>query len=220
MIIVIQCAASKNPAAGYFITNTGKPVMFVADPQAAPDARDRVYARPDDRLESGATWRGMLLKYNEHPDLNPFGLFRAYELYDNKTYKRLVDRFDLPNVYILSAGWGLIRADFLTPQYDITFSMSAEPYKRRGKRDRYDDFRMLPEDPTDVVFIGGKDYLPLFCTLTSDVRGSKTVFYNSGNLPTAHGCQLRRFETTTRTNWHYECANALIDGSLKVSSRG
>ena len=31
---------------------------------------------------------------------------------------------------------------------------------------------------------------------------------------------LKRFETTTRTNWHYECANALIDGSLKVSACG
>jgi hypothetical protein len=30
---------------------------------------------------------------------------------------------------------GLITAGFLTPQYDITFSLSAEGYKRRGRRE-------------------------------------------------------------------------------------
>ena len=61
---------------------------------------------------------------------SPFGLLPAYQLYENSTYNRLVDRFGLSNVYILSAGWGLIPADFLTPHYDITFSASADAYKR------------------------------------------------------------------------------------------
>jgi hypothetical protein len=45
-----------------------------------------------------------------------------------------VDRFGLENVYVLSASWGLIRADFLTPYYDITFSSSADAYKIKGYR--------------------------------------------------------------------------------------
>jgi len=121
------------------------------------------------------------------------------------------------NVYILSAGWGLVRADFLTPSYNITFSLRADPYKRRRKADRYDDFRMLPAETKDnVVFLGGKDYLPLFCALTAEISAPKTVFYNSANAPSVNGCNLRRLETSTRTNWHYECANALVDGGILI----
>ena len=62
----------------------------------------------------------------------------------------------------------MIAADFLTPDYDITFSGSADAYVRRGKKDRYKDFCMLPADTVDdIVFFGGKDYLPLFAKLTT-----------------------------------------------------
>jgi hypothetical protein len=216
VIVVIQCAASKNPGAGHLKTATGKPVLFVADPRTAPATHAHVYARPDEPYDGGISWRQMLLKYNEHPDDNRFGLYLAYRLYENQTYRRLVERFGLRNVYILSAGWGLIGADFLTPRYDITFSRTAEGYKRRKKRDRYEDFRMLPDDADDIVFLGGKDYVPLFCALTNSVWGRKTVFYNSQQPPEALGCRLERFETTTRTNWHYECATALLDGILRI----
>jgi hypothetical protein len=30
------------------------------------------------------------------------------------------------------------------------------------------------------------------------------------------GYELRRFETRTRTNWQYECANAFLDGALQA----
>jgi hypothetical protein len=85
-------------------------------------------------------------------------------VYGNKVYERLADHFGGQKVFILSAGWGLIRADFLTPYYDITFSQSADAYKRRKKTDRYADFCMPPGDTDDdIFFFGGKDYLPLFC---------------------------------------------------------
>lgn len=69
-----------------------------------------------------------------------------------------MDRFGLHKVYILSAGWGLIRADFLTPYYyDVTFSQSAEGYKRRRKSDRYQDFSMLPEHAEEeIVFLAAR----------------------------------------------------------------
>ena len=214
MIIVIQCAASKRPGAGHLVSASGKPVDFVADPQTAPPDPDRVYARPDDLSGDLISWRRVLLKYNEAQG-NPLGLYPAYQLYENKTYGRLADRVGLRNLFILSAGWGLIAADFLTPYYDITFSQSAEGYKRRRKSDRYDDFRMLPHDTDeDIVFFGGKDYLSLFCSLTSAIITSKTVFYNSAQRPQAPGCALKRFDTTTRTNWHYECVNAFLDGAV------
>lgn len=211
MIVVIQCAATKRSDAGRFISPDGKSVIFVADPRAAPADDTCIYARPDDQAQNGITWRDLLLSYNEAGG-NPLGLCPAYRLYKNETYGRLANRLGLDKLYILSAGWGLISAEFLTPYYDITFSPSAEAYKRRRKTDRYRDFCMLPI-PTDepIVFFGGKDYIPLFCVLTESAKGTRTVVYNSAQPPAAAGCVLERFGTTTRTNWHYECANHFLN---------
>src|SRR6185295_9429469 len=204
MIVVIQCAATKRLSAGRFRSPAGKPVIFVADPQEAPADDTCIYARPDDQERSGPIWRDLLLSYNQAGG-NPLGLCPAYQLYENQTYGRLENQFGLDKLYILSAGWGLLSASFLTPYYDITFSPSAEAYKRRRKSDRYRDFCMLPmltDEP--IVFFGGKDYVPLFCDLTKLAKAKRTVFYNSAQPPAAAGCVLERFETTIRTNWHYE----------------
>ncbi len=216
MIVVIQCAARKRPGAGCLSSASGKHVIFVADPKTAPADGNHIYARPDDPCDAGTSWRDLLLKYNEQAACdNPLGLYPAYRLYGNPVYERLVDRFGLQKAYILSAGWGLIRADFLTPYYDITFSASAERYKRRRKTHRYYDFRMLSDHADEeILFFGGKDYLPLFCSLTAAIKTGRTVFYNSVRAPQATGCVLKRFETSTRTNWHYECANAFLDGTI------
>jgi hypothetical protein len=217
MIIVIQCAARKRPDAGHIVAASGRLVDFVAHPEIAPHDHHRVYARPDDPCEDGISWRQFLLKYNDDPGNNPLHLYPAYQLYGNKAYGRLADRFGLRKVYILSAGWGLIRADFLTPYYDITFSRSADPYKRRRETDRYDDFRMLPTDTkSGIVFLGGNDYLPLFCSLTDTISSKKIVFFSSATVPRFDACTFRRFETTTRTNWHYECAKAILDGTIRI----
>jgi hypothetical protein len=72
----------------------------------------------------------------------------------------------------------------------------------------------LPADTTDnLSFFGGKDYLPLFAALTSGIKATKTVFFNLKQTPHMPGYELRRFDTTTRRNWHYECADAFLDGA-------
>jgi hypothetical protein len=215
MIFIIQCAASKRPDAGHLIAKDGRPIKFVAHPELAPIERNTVYARPDDLSEARFSWRERLRKYNERPEGNALRLLPAYELYENKCYRGLVNRFGFDNVYILSAGFGLIRSDFLTPSYDITFSQSADAYKIRRRADRYEDFRMLPNDTAgEIVFLGGKDYLPLFCKLTDNTKGKRIAFFNSTNVPRFERCVFKKFETMTRTNWHYECANALLGGKL------
>ena len=75
---------------------------------------------------------------------------------------------------------------------------------------------MLPGQTSDeIVFFGGKDYRPLFYNLTAGTKGRKIVFYRSGVRPEeVAGYELRHFETRTRTNWHYECANSIIDGAV------
>jgi hypothetical protein len=186
----------------------------VADPLKAPRSDRYVYARPDDIAGASASWRDLLVQYNQSPGDNPYGLLSAIDLYENDTYRQLAAKVGTDNIYILSAGWGLIPADFLTPVYDITFSASAEAYKKRRRTEPYRDLRMLPATDQPVLFFGGKDYVPLFCELTKHIRGPRTVFYSSATPPIAPGCRLQRFDTSTRTNWHYECARALIAGDL------
>jgi hypothetical protein len=115
VIVVIQCAASKRKNAGFLKTKDGMPVSFVAHPELAPAAVSCVYARPDDTSDAGGTWRDQLLAYNASPGTNPLGLLPAFELYENDIYRALVKQFGVQNTYILSAGWGLIDAAFLTP---------------------------------------------------------------------------------------------------------
>jgi hypothetical protein len=108
-----------------------------------------------------------------------------------------------------------LSASFLTPYYDITFIINAESWKRWQKKDAYADLCQLPSNTDEnVLFLGGKDYLPLFMRLTALVRSKRTVFCNSSTQPDAPGCELERFVTTTRTNWHYECADMLLRDKL------
>jgi hypothetical protein len=214
MIVVIQCAATKRPGAGCLVSASGRPVCFVAKPELAPADTEYVHARPDDLSDNGRSWRQVLLEYNEHPVSNPLGLYRARELYANPIYAKLAESFR-ENLYILSAGWGLINAECLTPYYDIAFSSAAEDYKRRRQGDPYEDLSMPPHLlDEEIVFLGGKDYVPLFCSITASARNRRTVFFNSQRSPDAPGCILKRFATATRTNWHYACASAFLEGRI------
>lgn len=138
-------------------------------------------------------------------------------LYTNDAYSALVGKYGAKNVYVLSAGWGLIGSTFLTPQYDITFSQSADAYKRRRKSATYADFCLLSNDcKDDLVLFSGKDYLTLFDELTKAYAGRRHVFYNSSNLTQLAGCNLIRYDTSTRTNWHYECVRAFMNGAVSL----
>ena len=187
--------------------------MFVANPNLAGSADGFLTARPDDVSDTGLTWRQVLEAYNERPG-NPLNLLMAYRLYTRPAYGDLVNAFGAGNVYILSAGWGLIPATYLTPYYDITFSTSAPPEKHRRSTDRYDDFRLLAASDRPLVFLGGRSYLDLFCRLTDQHQGRRIVLYNSAKRPTVNGVELVRFDTPMRTNWHYGAAAALTDGRI------
>jgi hypothetical protein len=217
VIVVIQCAGSKRKDAGRLKTKDGRPVSFVAHPEFAPPATSFIYARPDDASDAGGTWRDQVVAYNASPDNNPLGLLPAFELYENDIYRALVKQFGRGKTYILSAGWGLINAAFLTPAYDITFSPQAQKFVRRRKHDRFHDLSLIPAATTEqVMCFASKEYVPLFADLTDAVRGERIVFYNSVMQPSAPGCKLIRFETRARTNWQYECAAAFLSGRLVI----
>ena len=218
MKIVIQCAGNKQNDAGSLMSQYDKPVMFVSNPDAIPPSEKYSYAHPDEVSENGMTWRKRLLEFNQlNQGTNFLNILPAYQLYKNEAYGNLVHAFGIRNVFVLSAGWGLLRADFLTAVYDITFSAAKGAYNKRDKHDLFLDFNMLPDDGDEVVFLGGKTYLPMFCSLLREYKGKKTVMYRSKIRPhLPDGFEAVLYETKRKTNWHYECANVLADGGLII----
>ena len=188
--------------------------MFVARPDLVPHDDSFLYAHPDDDCGTGSSWRKVLESYNTKPGANPLRLLPALDLYCPPTYRLLVERFGIDRLYVLSAGWGLIRSDFLTPNYDVTFSTARNvpKFKRRTRHSTFHDCRMLSSTVSDhIVFFGGKNYVPLFCKLTSAVQSKRIVFY-AGSRPSAPGCTLKSFGDPF-TNWHYQCAQAFARDS-------
>jgi hypothetical protein len=120
--------------------------------------------------DNSMTWREYLNDYNKRKE-NPDHLLRAGDLYQDRTYRLLVDRFGWVHVYILSAGRGLIRSVFYPPYYDITFSKVVTDCYRRKKTDKFKDFNhLLPNEMSienDQIYVfAGIDYLPLLYELT------------------------------------------------------
>lgn len=220
LTVVIACAGTKAASRGHLTLGNGQRVKFVADPSEAPRRASITYKHPDDVTHSGLSWRDVLVKYNGAPARNPLGLLPAWRLYEPpafpRVYSDLIEAYGLENVFILSAGWGLVAAGFLLPDYDITFAPSAASYKRRRRRDHYEDFAMLPADAEGpVVFLGGESYVRSFCELTEDVAARRIVFHYS-QTPSATNCELRRFEGASPRTWHYQCAYALISRDIRV----
>jgi hypothetical protein len=218
MKIIIQCASSKVATAPSFVTQAGRAVMFVAHPSKAPRHEEWLYARPDDPSDaSGQSWRQRLFAYN-CGDENPLGLLKAYRLYEPPIYADLVTWLGVANVLILSAGWGLVRADYLLPSYDITFSAAAESYKRRRLQDRFDDFCHFQTDESGpVVFFGGKAYFPLLRQLAAPLMCEKVLFYASNCPPTElEGWRVVHYRRSY-TNWHYACAKEFLQGKISIN---
>ena len=206
-IVVIQCAASKRSCAEHLETRDGRRVKFVAAPDLAPQCDGWVYAHPDDASDAGLPWRQVLRDYNERPEANALGLLPAWRLYRPRTYKLLKDCFGLDRLFILSAGWGVLPADFLTPNYDITFSpvKAGEKFKRRTRDTPFRDFPFRsPDSDSPIVFFGGQKYVPLFRSLTEKAKNPRIIYY-AGREPNASDCTLRSFRKPY-TNWHYTCA--------------
>jgi hypothetical protein len=118
MRIVIQCAGSKR--AGTLRAADGRRVAFVADPSLAPPISGVLHAHPDhiiaeDGAASGQTWRDRVTAANGDGADNPLGLLPAARLHAPEAHCLLERTLRPERLFILSAGWGLVRADFLLP---------------------------------------------------------------------------------------------------------
>jgi hypothetical protein len=221
-IVVIQCSASKKKEAGTFLSGN-KQVRFVARPGDFRGSRFEIAFRPDDVIPDRAfTWREYLIP-NDGSVPTTAPLLQAGDLYDRPIYRQLVDVLGAANVFILSAGWGLVRSDFILPTYDITFSNSrgVDKWKRRKQGDSFHDLAQLtPNDvkpATCINFFGGKDYLPLYYELTRKLDAEKVIHHASDNIPKLVGYRYVKFRANY-TNWHYQCAAEFLDSKIRPAA--
>lgn len=215
MKFVIPCSSRKVPR---FWMYKAQQVRFVAHPDECRQPDSVLYCRPDDAVPSSSrTWREELFAYNQR-GTNPRRLPRAADLYAPHIYRELANRCGWANTFILSAGWGLVRAGFLLPSYDITFSSQASACHRRRKGDTYNDFNHLRDCGTHpretVYFCGGNNYLPLYYRLTRDLPARKVILHKAQDPPKEEGYVYIPYVTTQSTNWHYACAKDFIRGKL------
>ena len=221
-IIVIQCAHGKRDLEPWHYD--GREIKFVANPTKCKEPGPNVcYYRPDDRIP-GITMscREILNQYNESREEIP-GFFqstsfkKAYELYMNPIYKDLVSEFKEDCVFILSAGWGLVRSDYLLPSYNITFSRSARVCNKRTEDDfswcdysQMENMALGKEDK--IYFFGTSAYRPLYYHLTCKVAGTKKVYYCGTNKPEeateyeGQGYKYEWYRNKPFQNWPYVCA--------------
>ena len=165
--LVMICAGSKNDS--FFTAYPNE--NFVNEPT------NNIEHHPDVIMKDAKiSWREYLI--NNQNDKN---LLEAYNLYKRNEYRCLYNRFK-ERFYILSAGWGLVKADCKLPNYDITFSKLAKNKNRRIFNDEgYRDFNKLENisDSDDIVFIGSPDYIPLFFDLTRNLKNRKIIYWKS-----------------------------------------
>jgi len=183
-------------------TYNGKCVRFVASPPTPPND-DAIYAAPDDYIYgTHKTWRSLISEQN-HPDIVP-----AYKLYQNDVYRCLYAAYG-KHFYIFSAGWGIVRAEFKLPAYNITFAQQAEPLVRRTANMHWNDFNHLQDDSAEfspdakIILFAGQSYAKHFKSLADRIPNK--------NIVTKKSCMP---EGTSNYTWFYEAAKKFLSGGF------
>jgi len=218
--VVMICAKGKKGNSNIIHENFNHPITFVAQPNGVNTFL------PDGCIPHlNMTWRDYVRK-NQKPKIIPF---KSYQLYIHGVYQNLFNVFG-DRLFILSAGWGLVKAEFRLPNYDITFSNTTEPeYKRvfQNPNPHFNDFNhlndnhnvVLNSENEDIVFIGGKTYVKQFIALTIG-KGRNKIIYHFGNEPLVvlpdnfFYVQYVPNNLNNNRTWHYELAQKYVDGQL------
>ena len=210
-IIVISCSNAKK---GSLSKYNGENLFFCANPNLAND-KIQNYIHPDENFPNNKykTWRDWLNAQQKEKDI-----LESYKLYKHKIYGELYNKYE-NNLYIFSAGWGIVKSSFKLPKYDITFSQGSniESFKKRtSKSPTFFDYNHLKNlNPNEeIIFIGGSKYIEPFCELTKNLPNKKIIifksklskqiekYYNKDNF------QFKEYLGIEKpyTNWHYTFA--------------
>jgi hypothetical protein len=202
----------------------GQAVKFAASPQTAP--RDEfAYYKPDDSIPGqNKTWRNLVVNGQNDPELD---LVPAYLLYSPDIYRDFYKKFG-SRFYILSAGWGVIRADFKIPAYDITYSTGPNVPKHAKRNDNYGwkDINHLKEDSvkfdsdSEVILFASSTYVSPFCDMAQSIPYKKKILYRSQKITQRQGFVYEYYQTNRRTNWYYEAAGKFLNENKQLPSFG
>ena len=217
MKIVIGCSGRKN---GFLFSNDNVPINFVSNVNEFI-SQDRLCFHPDNLIPNkNITWRELVAQQEVRDDLLP-----SYKLYKTEIYNRLFQHYG-DDLFIFSAGWGIVKATYKLPKYNVTFSKNnnAPIYSIRNSNDIFKDFNQLEgiDDKEKIIFFAGKDYVIPFCKLTKHLPNEKIIIFKNNdvlkNNPFVNkdNFQFINFKTKTRTNWHYEFANNIINNEIKL----
>jgi len=228
MFIVIQCAGRKEPNAPTITLNENA-VHFVAQPQDG-----QVDKRPWDQIPgSNKTWIDCVKAYNEASGEMPAEyinlnigtensrrLWQCGNLYKPPIYGELMSACGLRNVYILSAGWGLVCADKFIPKYDVTFSQLGDISVRIAGRDRLQYPSMSDEisDNGEINLFISRAYATYWSNLFGGVAQRTVLHWRLGQeLPDGqYGTVIKHDCGNQVTNWQYTAARQFIAGLGKT----
>lgn len=209
--VVMMCSNKKNGTGTLYINE--QPITF-----AAQINRANFEFMPDDLIEINGkeTWREFITKNQNKL------ILKAYELYKKEEYRFLYNSFR-NNLYILSAGWGLVNSEFKLPYYDITFSQQGSFKTKRNSNTKippiYKDYnQLIPDENDNIIYIGSKDYLGLFCKLTYNLPNRKIIYYFGTQpkikLPNLTFVYREFFPRNPKNNrtWFYELAKQISEG--------
>jgi hypothetical protein len=215
--IIISCCDRKN---GGPLIHNGEVINFVSHvDQVVPN--DEMYFHPDDLVPNeDITWRELVRQQGLNNNLQ-----LAHELYRPSIYNSLFQNYG-NDLFIISAGWGIIRADYRLPKYNVTFSNTniIPNYARRNHGDIFHDCNHLEgiEANERIIVIAGSDYVLPFCQLTEDLPNEKIIIYKNQNLLNNNpyldnnNFQFQNYQTNRRTNWHYEFAERLMKNEIEI----
>lgn len=225
MIAVIQCAGSKQNDAASFCLN-GETLSFIATPEEG----EQNQVRPWDNVPGmNATWVSCVRAFNglsnDHDwdtfvdagitlDQGNAQMYQAGQLYRPQEYHDLVEKLGKENVYILSAGWGLVRSDRLLPDYDITFSNGARKTNKyitpKCRSDKQSLHPIIEGDNPVHLFIT-PNYLDYWDRTFAESFEAHDVLLHWHRPDTSryrielHDCGGRK------TNWHYTAVNQFLE---------
>ncbi|MBN2695885.1 class I SAM-dependent methyltransferase [bacterium] len=228
MRVVITCCGQKN---GESLFYNGDYIDFISHTNKIEtnnkESTKKLYFHPDDLIPNESkSWRDLIEDGNSSTLYN-LNILPAYQLYNHPIYNLLFQKYR-DKLYIFSAGWGVVQAEYKLPKYDITFSQkdSIPEFIKRDRDDsRFKDFNQLENDAETTILIAGKDYVLPFCELTKDLNCVKIIVYTSDdvlqNNPYLENSDFifYHYKTDTESNWYYEFANRLINGEFKMPSK-
>ena len=214
-IPVLCCSASKTKE---FFCDNGKRIKFVASPKDAPPENGIEYCKPSDQIpgaNKNKTWNDLVLE-QKHSDF-----IEAYKLYSDDVYRGLFREYG-NNFYILSAGWGIIRACFKIPAYDITYSKAGNMPKwvKRNDNAGWLDINHLKEDAakspsTPIILFAGVDYVPHFQRMACGIKNRKIIMYRSKKVEQLPGFEYVYYETRKKI-WPPQAAKEFLHGTLEI----